>query len=118
MYLYFSLSFVIFVIKNLTSSLCLLRGLREPHNQVPIAEVSSIQLEFKYLSYLTDRTVFRDKVEKIMIVIESNDKDGPGLYPSYMDNTHGRFTNSKTFPSLTFFLFLTILSNSKEFLTL
>ncbi|KAG5973379.1 hypothetical protein E4U55_000587 [Claviceps digitariae] len=54
------------------------------------AEATTLQLEFKYLAKLTGETMFWDKVEKVMQVVDDNNaKDG--LVPIYLYATNGKF---------------------------
>ncbi|KAL9099115.1 MAG: hypothetical protein Q9163_005341 [Psora crenata] len=54
------------------------------------AEASSLQLEFKYLAYLTGEKNYWDKVEKVMEVIDNNGMED-GLLPIYIYATTGTF---------------------------
>jgi len=54
------------------------------------AEVSTLQLEFKYLAKLTGEKDFWDKVEKVMQVIDDNGAED-GLVPIYIYATDGTF---------------------------
>lgn len=54
------------------------------------AEVATLQLEFKYLSYLTGEALYWEKVEKIMEVLDKNQpKDG--LVPIYIQPDTGKY---------------------------
>lgn len=54
------------------------------------AEVSTLQLEFKYLSKLTGESLYWEKVEKIMSVLDDNHpKDG--LVPIYVHPDTGKY---------------------------
>lgn len=44
---------------------------RDTGDFVSTAEVSTLQLEFRYLAYLTDEDVYWDKVEKVMVVLKA-----------------------------------------------
>lgn len=57
------------------------------------AEVATLQLEFKYLSYLTGETLFWEKAEHIMKVLEEN-KASDGLVPIYVQPDTGKFQGS------------------------
>lgn len=54
------------------------------------AEVATLQLEFKYLSKLTGETLFWEKVEKVMKVLDEN-KPQDGLVPIYIQPDTGKY---------------------------
>lgn len=57
------------------------------------AEVATLQLEFKYLAKLTGETLFWEKAEKIMKVLDDN-KPEDGLVPIYVRPDTGAFQGS------------------------
>lgn len=54
------------------------------------AEVATLQLEFKYLSKLTGESLYWEKVEKIMAVLEAN-KPKDGLVPIFVKPETGKY---------------------------
>ncbi|KAI9066522.1 glycoside hydrolase family 47 protein [Trametes sanguinea] len=60
---------------------------------VSTAEVSTLQLEFRYLSYLTENDVYWDVVEKVMKTIKANSLH-TGLASIFMNPEDGRFAMS------------------------
>ncbi|KAH9016518.1 glycoside hydrolase [Lactarius hengduanensis] len=60
---------------------------------VSTAEVSTIQLEFRYLSELTGMDVYWKKAERVMAVIRAA-RMPPGLASIFMDVREGRFMTS------------------------
>lgn len=54
------------------------------------AEVSTLQLEFKYLSKLTGESLYWEKVEKIMQILDNNHAQD-GLVPIYVHPDTGRY---------------------------
>ena len=54
------------------------------------AEASSLQLEFKYLAYLTGEKTYWEKAEKVMEVIDNNGMED-GLLPIFIYATTGTF---------------------------
>ncbi|VVT45027.1 uncharacterized protein SAPINGB_P000613 [Magnusiomyces paraingens] len=54
------------------------------------AEVATLQLEFKYLSKLTGETLYWEKVENIMAVLDKNKPKG-GLVPIYVNPDTGKY---------------------------
>lgn len=54
------------------------------------AEVATLQLEFKYLAFLTGETLFWEKVEHIMKVLDSNSPK-EGLVPIYVHPDTGKY---------------------------
>ncbi|ODH33986.1 hypothetical protein ACO22_03209 [Paracoccidioides brasiliensis] len=54
------------------------------------AEVSTLQLEFKYLAKLTGETNYWEKAEKVMQVIEENGMED-GLVPIFIEPETGKF---------------------------
>ncbi|KAI0658396.1 glycoside hydrolase [Cubamyces menziesii] len=71
------------------------KGYKTPDNNglVSTAEVSTLQLEFRYLSYLTDNDAYWDAVEKVMQVIKSSTMS-TGLASIFMNPEDGRFVMS------------------------
>lgn len=53
------------------------------YNFSSVAEAGTLQLEFKYLAHLTGEREYWDKVERIMDVMESADKQD-GLVPLFI----------------------------------
>lgn len=59
-----------------------------------MAEAATLQLEMKYLSYLTGNDTYWRKAEKVMKVLDDNQaKDG--LLPIFVHPESGRFTTSE-----------------------
>ena len=58
------------------------------------AEVSTLQLEFKYLAKLTGETLYWEKVEKVMKALESN-KAQDGLVPIFVSPETGQYTTQE-----------------------
>ncbi|KAH3688221.1 hypothetical protein WICPIJ_000807 [Wickerhamomyces pijperi] len=54
------------------------------------AEVSTLQLEFKYLAKLTGESLYWEKVEKIMKVLDDN-KPQDGLVPIFVNPNTGKY---------------------------
>lgn len=54
-------------------------------NQVKIAEIGTLQLEFRYLSKVTNNPVFAEKVNHVLDLLAENQPDN-GLYPLYVQN--------------------------------
>ncbi|KAI9432065.1 glycoside hydrolase family 47 protein [Lactarius indigo] len=63
------------------------------HGLVSTAEVSTIQLEFRYLSELTDDDIYWKKAERVMALIKAA-RMPPGLASIFMDAREGRFITS------------------------
>lgn len=57
------------------------------------AEAATLQLEFKYLSKLTGESLYWEKVEKVMAVLENN-HPADGLVPIYVHPDNGKFQES------------------------
>ncbi|KAF8527437.1 glycoside hydrolase family 47 protein [Hysterangium stoloniferum] len=57
------------------------------------AEAATLQLEFKYLSYLTDNDSYWRAAEKVMDVIKQN-RVAPGLAPILISPAQGQFVTS------------------------
>lgn len=55
------------------------------------AEAATLQLEFKYLSHLTGETMYWEKVEKIMEVLEETNHPQDGLVPIYVQPDTGKY---------------------------
>jgi len=60
---------------------------------ISTAEASTLQLEFRYLSELTDDDIYWEKAEKVMAVLKSA-RMPPGLASIFMDAREGRFITS------------------------
>ncbi|KAI0326772.1 glycoside hydrolase [Cubamyces sp. BRFM 1775] len=71
------------------------KGYKTPDNNglVSTAEVSTLQLELRYLSYLTDNDVYWDAAEKVMQTIKSSTMS-TGLASIFMNPEDGRFVMS------------------------
>lgn len=71
------------------------QGVQDKDNQglVSTAEVSTIQLEFRYLAELTDEDTYWKKAEQVMAVIKAA-RQPPGLASIFMDVREGRFVTS------------------------
>ncbi|ODV63565.1 mannosyl-oligosaccharide 1,2-alpha-mannosidase, partial [Ascoidea rubescens DSM 1968] len=54
------------------------------------AEVSTLQLEFKYLSKLTGEKIYWEKVEHVMHILDNN-KPKDGLVPIFIQPTTGKY---------------------------
>lgn len=57
------------------------------------AEVATLQLEFKYLAFLTGEVLYWQKVEKVMEVLDGN-KPVDGLAPIYVQPDTGKYQGS------------------------
>ncbi|KAJ7193456.1 glycoside hydrolase family 47 protein [Mycena pura] len=70
-------------------------GVADPDNRalVSTAEAATLQLEFKYLGYLTDNLDYWDKVENVMKVIRRAHPPN-ALVPIFMSMNMGKFTAS------------------------
>ncbi|CCF37480.1 glycosyl hydrolase family 47 [Colletotrichum higginsianum] len=55
------------------------------------AEAATVQLEMKYLSYLTGNEIYWQKAERVMQVLDEQ-KAEAGLVPIFVHPSHGRFT--------------------------
>ncbi|KZT01183.1 glycoside hydrolase family 47 protein [Laetiporus sulphureus 93-53] len=68
------------------------KGVPDKDNRglVSTAEVSTLQLEFKYLSYLTDESEYWKKVEKVMEVLK-NARIATGLASIFVNPNDGKF---------------------------
>ncbi|KAI0253282.1 glycoside hydrolase [Lactifluus subvellereus] len=71
------------------------KGVWDEGNQrlVSTAEASTLQLEFRYLSELTDEDIYWKKAERVMAVLKSA-RMPPGLASIFMDSHEGRFVTS------------------------
>ncbi|KAI0370015.1 glycoside hydrolase [Pilatotrama ljubarskyi] len=71
------------------------KGFATPDNKglVSTAEVSTLQLEFRYLSYLTENDTYWDVVEKVMKTIKGSSLS-TGLASIFMNPEDGRFVMS------------------------
>ena len=58
------------------------------------AEVSTLQLEFRYLAKLTGETLYWEKVEKVIQALESN-KAQDGLVPIFVSPETGLYTTQE-----------------------
>jgi endoplasmic reticulum Man9GlcNAc2 1,2-alpha-mannosidase len=58
------------------------------------AEVSTVQLEFKYLAKLTGETLYWEKAENVMAALESN-KAQDGLVPIFVSPETGLYTTQE-----------------------
>jgi hypothetical protein len=56
-----------------------------------MAEAASVQLEMKYLAYLTGEEIYWRKAEKVMKTLDDNGVED-GLLPIFVDPESGRFT--------------------------
>ncbi|KAJ7870729.1 glycoside hydrolase [Mycena olivaceomarginata] len=70
-------------------------GVADPDNRglVSTAEASTLQLEFRYLGYLTDNSDYWDKAEHVMKVIRQARLPN-GLTPIFMSSDAGKFMTS------------------------
>ncbi|TFY73677.1 hypothetical protein EWM64_g10336 [Hericium alpestre] len=70
-------------------------GVSDRDNQglVSTAEAATLQLEFRYLSYLTDEDIYWKKAEKVMSVIKAA-RMPPGLASIFMNPNDGKFVTS------------------------
>jgi mannosyl-oligosaccharide alpha-1,2-mannosidase len=59
-----------------------------------MAEAGTLQLEMKYLSYLTGNETYWRKAEKVMQVLDDNGARD-GLLPIFVHPKTGRFTTSE-----------------------
>lgn len=59
-----------------------------------MAEAATVQLEMKYLSYLTGNDTYWRKAEKVMKVLDDNAMEG-GLLPIFVHPETGRFTTTE-----------------------
>ncbi|KAF9555845.1 glycoside hydrolase family 47 protein [Agrocybe pediades] len=68
----------------------------DPHvpGLVSTAEATTLQLELKYLSYLTDDDTYWDKAEQVMKLIKATGLPS-GLAPIYMNANNGQFMFSE-----------------------
>ncbi|THH14487.1 hypothetical protein EW146_g5847 [Bondarzewia mesenterica] len=71
------------------------KGISDKDNQglVSTAEASTLQLEFRYLSLLTDEDIYWKKAERVMAVIRAA-RMPPGLASIFMHPDSGRFVTS------------------------
>ncbi|KAJ6568802.1 glycoside hydrolase [Mycena capillaripes] len=70
-------------------------GVADPDNRglVSTAEAATLQLEFRYLAFLTDNFEYWDKVENVMKVIRQARLPN-GLAPIFMNSNAGKFMTS------------------------
>ncbi|KAH9958979.1 glycoside hydrolase [Russula dissimulans] len=66
---------------------------KDNYGLVSTAEASTLQLEFRYLSELTNDDIYWEKAEKVMAVVKSA-RMPPGLASIFMDAREGRFVTS------------------------
>jgi hypothetical protein len=59
-----------------------------------MAEAATVQLEMKYLSYLTGNETYWRKAEKVMKVLDDNNMES-GLLPIFVSPETGRFTSAE-----------------------
>ncbi|KAJ7691366.1 glycoside hydrolase [Mycena rosella] len=64
------------------------------HGLVSTAEATTLQLEFRYLGYLTDNLEYWDKAERVMKVVRQARLPN-GLTPIFMSPEHGKFMTSE-----------------------
>lgn len=57
-----------------------------------LSEVGTLQLEFAYLSHHLNRSIYREKAEKVFHVLAKADKPYDALYPVYVSPDTGQFT--------------------------
>ncbi|GMM27534.1 mannosyl-oligosaccharide 1,2-alpha-mannosidase [Martiniozyma asiatica (nom. inval.)] len=60
---------------------------------ISTAEAGSLQLEFKYLANITGESQFWSKAEKVLSIIDSDNKGRDGLVPIFMDSNKGLFNS-------------------------
>ncbi|KAF5376947.1 hypothetical protein D9615_007271 [Tricholomella constricta] len=75
-------------------NLGLRKAIEDPNNVVSTAEASTIQLELRYLSYLTDNEEYWDKAENVMRVIKAA-RLPSGLATIYLGGESGQFLMSQ-----------------------
>ncbi|KAH9988958.1 glycoside hydrolase [Russula vinacea] len=66
---------------------------KDQRELVSTAEASTLQLEFRYLSELTDEDIYWRKAERVMAVLKSA-RQAPGLASIFVDPKEGRFVTS------------------------
>ncbi|EIW87221.1 glycoside hydrolase family 47 protein [Coniophora puteana RWD-64-598 SS2] len=66
---------------------------RDNRGLVSTAEAATLQLEFRYLSHLTDEDVYWEKAEKVMAVMK-NARLPHGLVPIFISASHGQFLST------------------------
>ncbi|KAG6335454.1 hypothetical protein ID866_3628 [Astraeus odoratus] len=73
-------------------NLHLQEGVPDPGNggYISTAEAATLQLEFRYLSYLTEDDVYWDKVEQVMAVLNAAEVPH-GLVPIFINPTSGSY---------------------------
>ena len=54
-----------------------------------LAEIGTVQLEFKYLSEVTDNPVYAEKANRVNEILKTQDTRDPGLYPVFYPVTTG-----------------------------
>jgi len=69
-------------------------GSRNDAGASTTAEVSTLQLEFKYLTKLTGDTTYWEKAERVIEALENN-KAQSGLVPIFVHPDSGRFTTGE-----------------------
>jgi len=76
-------------------NLGLRKGIYDPDypGLVSTAEVSTLQLEFRYLAYLADEDIYWDKAEQVMAIIKAARRPH-GLATIFMNAIQGKFATS------------------------
>ncbi|KAF7974892.1 hypothetical protein HWV62_11037 [Athelia sp. TMB] len=76
-------------------NLALRKGVEDPDTRglVSTAEVATLQLEFRYLAYLTDEEIFWEKAERVMAVIKQA-RLPHGLASIFINHEQGKFATS------------------------
>ncbi|KAG9295468.1 hypothetical protein G9A89_013497 [Geosiphon pyriformis] len=67
---------------------------RFPGSSSALAEIGSIQLEFRRLTELSGDPIYLEKAQKIIDILQSQDVELSGLYSVYIDPKNGKFTTS------------------------
>jgi mannosyl-oligosaccharide alpha-1,2-mannosidase len=66
---------------------------RDTNGYISTAEASTLQLEFRYLAYLTDEDTYWEKAEKVMAVLKASATPS-GLASIFVDSKLGRYQTS------------------------
>ncbi|KAG1848535.1 glycoside hydrolase family 47 protein [Suillus subalutaceus] len=76
-------------------NLALREGVPDKDNSgfISTAEASTLQLEFRYLAYLTDEDTYWEKPEKVMAVLRASETPS-GLASIFVDSKMGRYQTS------------------------
>ncbi|KAG2358723.1 hypothetical protein BDR07DRAFT_1489089 [Suillus spraguei] len=76
-------------------NLALREGVPDIHSSgyISTAEASTLQLEFRYLAYLTDEDIFWEKAENVMAVLRASATPS-GLVSIFVDSKMGRYQTS------------------------